>query len=53
MADETITMTLDHEEAQLVRTALVLLEETLGREEADELRAVKALVRKLDEAAPR
>jgi hypothetical protein len=50
MADDTLQLALDVDEAQLVRTALVLLEDTLGREEADELRAVKSLIRKLDEA---
>jgi hypothetical protein len=50
MADDTLQLALDVDEAQLVRTALVLLEDTLGREEANELRAVKSLIRKLDEA---
>jgi hypothetical protein len=49
MAGDTLNLVLDTDEARLLRTALVLLEDTLGRDEADELRAVKALIRKLDE----
>ena len=52
MAGGTLNLVLDDDEARLVRTALVLLEDTLGRDEADELRAVKELIRKLDEAGP-
>jgi hypothetical protein len=51
MAGDTLNLVLDTDEAQLLRTALVLLEDTLGHDEADELRAVKALIRKLDEGA--
>jgi hypothetical protein len=49
MVGETVNLMLDRDEAKLIRTALVLLEDTLGRDEADELRAVKALIRKLEE----
>ena len=49
MAGDTVNLVLDRDEARLLRTALVLLEDTLGHDEADELRAVKALIRKLDE----
>jgi hypothetical protein len=51
MAGDTLNLALDADEVRLVRTALVLLEDALGREEAEELRAVKALIRKLDEGA--
>jgi hypothetical protein len=51
MAGETLNLVLDADEARLLRTALVLLEDTLGHDEADELRAVKALIRKLDAGA--
>ena len=50
MTGDTITLTLARDDATLVRTALQLLVDTLGREEADELREVKALIRRLDEA---
>ncbi|HET7026909.1 MAG TPA: hypothetical protein VFI28_04390 [Candidatus Limnocylindrales bacterium] len=39
---------LSPDELELVRTALRLLESTLGREEADELEDVQALIRRLD-----
>ena len=51
MAGAMVNLVLDADEARLLRTALVLLEDTLGHDEADELRAVKALIRKLDEGA--
>jgi hypothetical protein len=38
---------LPPDEVELVRTALRLLESTLGREEADELEAVQRLLRRL------
>ena len=38
---------LSAEELELVRTALRLLEATLGREEAEELADVQALIRRL------
>ena len=52
MAGEKITLVLDRDEAKLVRTALEVLEGIFGREEADELRAVQELMRKLQEATP-
>ena len=47
--DETETTQLDltPSEVGLVRTALEMLEDTLGREEADELEEVQALLRRL------
>ncbi len=45
-----VTLTVNRDELQLVRAALRLLEDTLGKEEADELRAVKALIAKIDAA---
>ena len=53
MADETLTITVTGDEALLLRTALALLRDTLGREEADELREVKALIARLDAATGR
>jgi hypothetical protein len=47
---DAITVTLGGDELALVRTALRLLESTLGREEADELAAVQALLARLPEA---
>ncbi len=41
------TIVLSPGELDLVRTALRLLESTLGREEADELEAVQALLHRL------
>jgi hypothetical protein len=43
------TVELDASERELVVTALRLLESTLGREEADELAEVQALLARLDE----
>lgn len=47
--DETRSTRLDlsPSELQLLRTALELLEDMLGREEADELEEVQALLRRL------
>jgi len=45
VATRSIELTPD--EVELVRTALRLLESTLGREEADELEAVQRLLRRL------
>jgi hypothetical protein len=39
---------LNAEEAALIRVALKLLRSTLGRDEADELAEVQALLRKLE-----
>ena len=47
VAHET-TVVLDDPERDLLRTALRLLISTLGREEADELRAAQALLARLD-----
>jgi hypothetical protein len=44
---ETV-LRLTPEEAALLRTALQLLHDTLGRDEADELAEVQALLRTLD-----
>lgn len=49
-ADRTLTFELSSDEAELVRTALRLLESTLGREEADELEEVQALLSRLGAA---
>jgi hypothetical protein len=49
---DTIRLDLSPDEAQLVRTALEMLEDTLGREEADELAEVQALLRQLRAASP-
>ncbi len=47
--DDTPTIRLDvtPSEVALLRTALEMLEDTLGREEADELEEVQALLRRL------
>jgi hypothetical protein len=45
--DDTMTLVLTASEVQLLQTALKLLEDTLGREEADELEEVQALLVKL------
>jgi len=49
--DTSVELTAD--ELELVRTALRLLASTLGREEAEELESVQALLRRLDEPARR
>lgn len=46
-----ITLELDRDEADLVKAALRLLESTLGREQADELEEVQALLSRLDAAS--
>lgn len=43
----TVSLELSGSEVQLVRTALEMLEDTLGREEADELQEVQELLRRL------
>lgn len=43
----TLSVELTHDELELVRAALNLLKSTLGREEADELEEVQALLAKL------
>ncbi len=45
-----LDLELSMSEAELLRTSLMLLESTLGREEADELHEVKALVARVTEA---
>jgi len=49
---QTVSIELTGAELQLVRTALQILEDTLGHEEADELEAVQALLRRLPEGRP-
>jgi hypothetical protein len=46
-ADRALTLELSPSEAEIVQTALLLLESTLGREEADELEEVQALLSRL------
>ena len=48
----TIDLQLTPAELELMRAALGLLESTLGREEADELKAVQLLMAKLDRREP-
>lgn len=43
----TVSMDLTQNELRLVRTALEMLEDTLGHEEADELEEVQALLGRL------
>jgi hypothetical protein len=43
----TISLEMTPDEIQLLRTALEILEDTLGREEADELAEVQALLARL------
>lgn len=54
MDDDGMTFRLDLTTAdlQVVRTALLMLEDTLGKEEADELEEVQALLRRLPNVAP-
>jgi Arc/MetJ-type ribon-helix-helix transcriptional regulator len=47
----TVHLEMTPSEADLLRTALRLLEDTLGREEADELEEVQALLARLADAA--
>lgn len=46
------SVTLTASEIDLVRTALEMLEDTLGREEAEELDEVQALLRRLPHVRP-
>jgi hypothetical protein len=48
---DVVVVELARDELQLVISALRLLEDTLGREEADELAEVQAVLRHLDAAA--
>jgi len=43
----TLRLELTTNEVELLRTALRMLEDTLGREEAEELQEVQALLRRL------
>ena len=47
----TVSVDFSRTELDLVRTALRLLLSTLGREEADELKEVQALLAKIDRPA--
>lgn len=49
----TFPIDLSPSELELVRTALLVLEDTLGREEADELAEVQGLLRRLPDVSPR
>ena len=44
---QTIRLELTPSEVGVLRTALEMLEDTLGREEADELEEVQSLLRRL------
>lgn len=48
MTDGPITLNLTQDEFGLVRTALRLLLSTLGKEEAEELEQVRALLSRID-----
>ena len=48
---QTIQLRLTASELRLLRTALEMLEDTLGREEADELEDVQALLARLPREA--
>jgi hypothetical protein len=50
--DVSYAVTLAPSEIDLIRTALEMLEDTLGREEADELGEVQALLRRLPHTRP-
>ncbi|MEW5991118.1 MAG: hypothetical protein AB1736_07190 [Chloroflexota bacterium] len=50
--DVSYPVTLTASELDLVRTALEMLEDTLGREEADELEEVQGLLRRLPHSRP-
>ncbi|HEX5451916.1 MAG TPA: hypothetical protein VFW86_05955 [Candidatus Limnocylindrales bacterium] len=52
-AKGTTSLQLTPNELRLVRTALEMLEDTLGHEEADELEEVQALLARLPDAPPR
>jgi hypothetical protein len=48
-APTNVTLELNPDEVQVVRTALQLLRSTLGRQEADELDEVRALLTRLED----
>jgi hypothetical protein len=47
----SVRLDLDPDELQLLRTALELLEDTLGREEAEELAQVQAILARIRSAS--
>ena len=47
----TVSLTLSSNELELIRTALGLLESTLGREQAGELHDVKALLARIESSS--
>jgi len=49
--EANVTLELNPSELELTRAALRLLESTLGREQADELQEVQALLSRLDAAS--
>lgn len=49
MADAPVTITLTAEELRLARSAVLSMLEDFGHDEADMLRALKALLAKLSE----
>jgi hypothetical protein len=49
--DQPVQLSLTADELELVRTALKLLISTLGREEADELAEVQAVLRRIEQAS--
>jgi hypothetical protein len=51
-AEVSYPITFSPDEVLLLRTALELLEDTLGRDEADELEEVRALLRRLPRVRP-
>jgi len=51
-APGTLRLDLTPDEVNLLQTALEMLEDTLGREEAEELEEVQALLRRLRAAPP-
>lgn len=50
--DVSYSVTLTASELDVIRTALEMLEDTLGREEADELDEVQSLLRRLPHTRP-
>ena len=51
-ADLSYTVSLTPSEIDLIRTALRMLEDTLGHEEAEELEEVQAILRRLPHTRP-
>lgn len=50
--DVSYSVTLTASELDVIRTALEMLEDTLGRDEADELDEVQSLLRRLPHTRP-